>query len=218
MSKRKVRFVKGEYYHVYNRGVDKRTIFNDEQDVTRFLQSMLEFNVEKPIGSIYENSFLKQDVSQKSNPLVSFTAYCLNPNHFHLILTPLLERGLESFMQRLGTGYTLYFNNKNKRSGALFQGNFKASHIDSNEYLLHVSAYVNLNDKTHQLGGEASKLVRSSWNEYLELKLQKGAICQKEIVLEQFKKSEYKKFALSSLQDILARKALENEIKKILID
>ena len=217
MANRKVNFVEGEYYHVYNRGVDKRSIFNDNKDTNRFFQSMMEFNVKDPIGSIYENSLLKED-NLKPNPLVSFIAYCLNPNHYHFILTPMIEKGLESFMQRLGTGYTLYFNNKNKRSGSLFQGNFKASHIDSNEYLLHVSAYVNLNDKTHQLGGETSKLVRSSWNEYIEAHPSNG-ICDKNIILEQFKNfTEYKDFALSSLEDILERKEAEKELRTILID
>jgi len=216
VAKRKVNFVEGEYYHVYNRGVDKRSIFNNNADTDRFLQSMMEFNVKEPIGSIYENSFLKEN-DHKTNPLVSFVAYCLNPNHYHFILTPMIEKGLESFMQRLGTGYTLYFNNRNKRTGSLFQGNFKASHIDSNEYLLHVSAYVNLNDKTHQLGGFASKLVRSSWSEYNQPRM--DGICDKSIILEQFKNStEYKDFALSSLKDIIERKEAEKELRTILID
>ncbi len=216
MAKRKVNFVEGEYYHVYNRGVDKRSIFNNDGDTDRFLQSMMEFNVREPIGSIYENSFLKEN-NYKPTPLVSFIAYCLNPNHYHFILTPMIEKGLESFMQRLGTGYTLYFNNRNKRTGSLFQGNFKASHIDSNEYLLHVSTYVNLNDKTHQLGGEASKLVRSSWSEYNQPRM--DGICDKSIILEQFNNStEYKDFALSSLKDIIERKEAEKELRTILID
>ena len=70
-------------------------------------------------------------------------------------------------MQRLGTGYTMYFNEKEKRSGSLFQGVFKSLHINTNEYLLHLSAYVNLNDRVHQLGSETSKLVKSSWREYI---------------------------------------------------
>lgn len=218
MSKRKINFVEEEYYHVYNRGVDKRIIFNDQFDVDRFFQSMLEFNIKEPIGSIYENSFLKEkDGNQKPDPLVSFVAYCLNPNHYHFIITPLVKKGIESFMQRLGTGYTMYFNERNQRSGSLFQGNFKASHINSNEYLLHVSAYVNLNDKVHQLGGEASKLVRSSWKEYTQQTFE--GICDKKIVLEQFNKlNDYKSFALSSLKDTIERKKMEKDLQTMLID
>jgi REP element-mobilizing transposase RayT len=125
MSLRKTDFIEGEYYHIYNRGVDKRDIFLEIPDLMRFLQSMKEFNVKDPIGSLYENSFLK-DVGGKASKskLVKFVAYCLNPNHYHFILTPLVEKGIEKFMQRLGTGYVMYFNEKNKRSGAvLLNGN-----------------------------------------------------------------------------------------------
>src|SRR3989344_6008505 len=121
MSMRKMAFLPGEYYHIYNRGVDKRNIFSDKKDLGRFFQSMKEFNTKNPIGSLYENSFVN---------------YCLNPNHYHFLLTPLVEKGVEKFMQRLGTGYTMYFNERNKRSGSLFQGKFKSKHINSNEYLL----------------------------------------------------------------------------------
>lgn len=216
MSLRKTNFVEGEYYHIYNRGVDKRTIFNNKDDVSRFLQSISEFNRKETIGSIYEKSFRKED-AKKYERLVSFTAYSLIPNHYHFILTPLVEKGIEFFMQRLGTGYTMYFNNRYERSGSLFQGKFKASHIDSNEYLLHVSAYVNLNDKSHQLGGKASKLVRTSWEEYLHNDV--APRCDKEIILDQFKDiNEYRSFCLNSLQDMIARKEQEKELRELLLD
>ena len=74
--------------------------------------------------------------------LVEIVAYCLNPNHYHLIVKQISEKGIERFMQKIGTGYTNYFNKRYERSGALFQGKFKSIHIDSNEYLLHLSVYV----------------------------------------------------------------------------
>src|SRR3989344_8431518 len=110
---RKTSFAEGEYYHVYNRGVDKRDIFTDNEDYTRFLLSMREFNVRDPIGSIYENSFAKEQLTHKPSkrqPLVKFIAFCLNPNHYHFILQQMTERGVEKYMHRLGTGYTKYFN------------------------------------------------------------------------------------------------------------
>lgn len=213
MAIRKTPFVEGEYYHVYNRGVDKRNIFSDEFDVQRFFQSMEEFNAIDPIGSIYQNSFTKDTSSNQlgsSTPklkLVNFVSYCLNQNHYHFILEQVSDKGIEKFMHRLGTGYTNYFNKKNKRTGALFQGKFKAVHIGSNEQLLHVSAYVNLNDKVHQLGSRTPKLMhsRSSWGEYVAD--HKNNFCSKDIILEQFKNiKEYQKFAESSLNDILKRK------------
>lgn len=81
-------------------------------------------------------------------------------NHlsFHFILEQISEKGIEKLMQRVGMGYAKYFNNKYKRSDSLFQGTFKAIHIDTNEYLLHLSAYINLNHKVHELGHLVSKL------------------------------------------------------------
>lgn len=220
---RKTPFIIGEYYHIYNRGVDKRITFQDDYDLQRFYSSIEEFNVLEPIGSIYENSFIKKlgSLASKSeeNILVSLVAYCVNPNHFHLILRQEEERGIEKFMQRIGTGYTKYFNNKHERSGALFQGVFKSIHIDTNEYLLHLSAYVNLNDRVHQLGSEASKLVRSrsSWGEYIDEKA-KG-VCEKDIILDQFRNGdEYKEFALSSLESILERKEELKDIGEFLLE
>ena len=221
---RKTPFISGEYYHIYNRGVDKRVTFMDEDDIQRFYDSMKEFNVLEPIGSIYENSFAKKlgsstSKSERDALLVGLTAYCANPNHFHLILKQEAEKGIEKFMHRIGTGYTKYFNNKYKRGGALFQGRFKSVHIDSNEYLLHVSAYVNLNDRVHQLGSPTSKLVRSrsSWGEYTDRRIQ--GICEKKIILGQFRNiAEYKGFALSSLETITKRKEDLKDIGEFLLE
>ncbi len=205
---RRIPFIEKEFYHIYNRGVDKRKIFSKREDLARFFQSMNEFNTIDPIGSIYQKSFDKNQKSSK--PLVQFVAFCLNPNHFHFLITQLEERGIEKFMHRLGTGYTRYFNEKYKRSGALFQGRFKASHIDTNEYLLHASAYVNLNFKAHRLSEK--DLYFSSWSEYQNLGNPK--FCNKKIILEQFKtNSGYLKFAQSSLTSILKRKEAVTELE-----
>lgn len=212
---RKVQLATGEYYHIFNRGADKRNIFSDGHDYARFLQSMEEFNTVEPIGSIFENSFRKhpklgnpvsklEDVGD-SKPLVHFTAYCLNPNHYHFLLKQVADKGIEKFMHRLGLGYTKYFNQKNLRSGVLFQGPFKGVHIDSNEYLLHVSAYVNLNNSVHKLGNGVSK---SSWEEYTEGRV---GLCEKDIILKQFKRpSEYQDFAHDALKIMLERKEMEH--------
>ena len=228
MPIRKTQFVVGEYYHIYNRGVDKRVIFSKEEDVDRFFQSMDEFNVIEPIGSIYENSFHQLGSrTPKSEKLVNFIAYCLNPNHYHFLLEQVAEKGIEKFMQKLGTGHTNYFNNKYHRNGSLFQGRFKAVHIGTNEQLLHISAYVNLNDRVHQLGSPASKLIksRSSWEEYMEEStLESGfqikeIFCNKDIIIEQFKnKNEYKKFAEDSLESILERKENLKETDELLLE
>ncbi len=223
MVYRKKPFAVGEYYHVFNRGTDKRTIFTDQNDINRFFQSMVEFNTVEPIGSIFENSFVqKKPLKAKvapSEPLVHFVAYCLNPNHYHFILQQASENGIPKFMQRLGTGYTNYFNELNDRTGALFQGTYKSIHIASDAYLLHVSAYVNLNDKVHQLGSLTPKLVKSisSWEEYVGKDT--AGICKKEAILDQFKNSRhYKDFALSSLVTMRQRKREMKDLERFLLE
>lgn len=208
---RKTQFVNNEYYHIFNRGVDKRETSLNYEDMARFFQSMSEFNTIEPIGSIFENSFRNTALggsTAKSEKLVNFVCYCLNPNHYHFILEQVADNGIQKFMHRLGGGYTWYFNNKYKRTGSLFQGRYKSVHIDTNEYLLHVSAYVNLNNKAHQFGGSTAKLTMSSWKEYL--KNSKEGFCNKEIVLGQFNNiEEYKKFAEDSLKNIREKKEME---------
>lgn len=203
---RKIEFSTGEYYHVFNRGVDKRQIFLNEDDVSRFLQSMREFNVTEPIGSMYENSFKNSlggstAKSGKEDRLVELVGYCLNPNHYHFILRQISDKGIEKFMHRLG-GYTWFFNKKYNRSGSLFQGRYKAVHIDSNEQLLHTSVYVNLNDKVHSLGVSTAKLVRSGWGEYSpdSKKDVQSGFCNTDVILSQFKNRDaYKRFAEDAL-------------------
>lgn len=219
---RKISFADGEFYHVYNRGTDKRTIFLDDQDFNRFLQSMVEFNNLDPVGGLFVNSFRKKllrgsaskfdELTGKDEKLVEIIAYCLNSNHFHFVLKQVSEKGIEKFMQRLGTGYTMYFNHKYNRTGVLFQGKFKAVHVDSNEYLLHVSAYVNLNFQVHVLRGSASK---SSWGEYVG-KCHGVRLCNTEPVFGQFRnKSDYILFAENSLKGILERRGFLDEASRL---
>lgn len=214
---RKFKFTNGEYYHVYNRGVDKREIFLDQYDFERFLQGMNEFNSVRPIGSIFENSFRKDSLSNPIAKLVDIASYCLNPNHFHMILRQRVDGGISEFMRRIGTGFTQRFNFRYKRNGVLFQGKFKAKHVDSNEYLLHLSAYVNLNNEVHKIKND--KKFRSSWNEYSLFGKHKNIICTPKIILDQFTNfNDYKVFATSSLCDILERKQLFKEMKELWLD
>jgi len=216
---RKIKFVNNEFYHLYNRGVDKRLIFNNKYDVERFLQCMEEFNTVSLVGSLYENSFLSPEIrnKRKDKKLVNIIAYCLNPNHYHFILQQIITNGISQFIKRLSGGHAWYFNNKYKRSGALFQGPFKAKFIDSNEYLLHLSAYVNLNFKVHQLGDQVAKLVKSSWEEYAVD--QRFGLCKKNIILDQFNSAkEYKIFALDALPALVEKKKNDKELADLLLE
>jgi putative transposase len=220
MSLRRIPLANTEFYHVFNRGVDKRRIFMDQYDLQRFFQSMFVFNTLEPIGSIYEHTYLKKFGSEaskkeKNKKLVDFGCFCLNLNHYHFILRQISDQGIEKFMHRLSTGYTKYFNHKHQRSGVLFQGPFKAVHIDTNEQLLHVSAYVNLNFKVHNFGSEASKNFKplSSWDEYIGKS--KFDFCQKNDILGQFKnKKEYENFAKKTLKSISQKKEMLRELEE----
>ena len=180
---------------------------------------MDEFNVIEPIGSIYESAFLGQSIKlkRKRRRLVNFVSYCLNPNHFHFLVQQVYTGGVSELMKRLLGGYTWYFNKKHNRAGSLFQGTFKAKHINSNEYLLHLSAYVNLNHRAHQLGGLTAKLHKSSWHEYI-VKNNEG-FCKNKIILDQFRNQyEYEEFAESSLRDIVERKRRDEEFSELLLE
>src|SRR3989338_2428056 len=216
---RKTPFINGKIYHIYNRGVDKRAIIMDHSDADRFFRSMIEFNVPDPIGSLYVNSFKKQirgstskdEKGQENERIVDIICYCVNPNHFHFILRQVSDRGIEKFMQRIGTGYTMYFNNRYERSGALFQGKFKAIHVDTNEYLLRLSSYVNLNFRVHRYGVQALPLIRSSWDEYLGKSNKQ--YCEKDVILGQLRHpSEYADFSEDALIGILERKLMEKAL------
>lgn len=194
---RKTEFAIGEYYHIYNRGVDKREIFSDSQDYFWFLSGLEEFNDEKITkslgGKIREKK--KRSLAPETKPLVTIIAYCLNPNHYHLILKEEKEKGITRFMHRLGTSYTNYFNQKYQRSGSLFQGPFQAVHIDSDEYLLYLSAYVNHNHFIHGCSKDKKEIYPySSLPDYL--KQRKQNFIKPEIIAQEFKKpEEYLKFS-----------------------
>lgn len=154
---RKVKFVKNNFYHIYNRGVEKRSIFQDDNDRWRFLQGLFLFNDEKNSFNLLWHleqkkrkatfgllkDILKEQGDKRSN-LVNIIADCLMPNHFHLILEEIRENGITLFMHKLGTGYTKYFNKRYQRVGSLFQGTFKAVLIDKEDYLRYLLVYINV--------------------------------------------------------------------------
>jgi putative transposase len=188
-------FVTGEYYHIYNRGVEKREIFLCKRDYLRFLESMKEFNDAKPVYSLFLHRKLKRrgvlDVGRLKE-LVEIVCYCLNPNHFHFILKQAEENGISEYMKRIGGGYTKYFNHHNHRSGFLFQGRFKSVHIKTNAQLLYLSAYINKNRYIHGYRDDLNWSF-SSFQEYIGTR--NNGICNTNVILNQFeRKREYRDF------------------------
>ncbi len=145
---RKIVFSEGEFYHIYNRGVDKRKIFLSVSDYRRFLALLYHANDSAPAhiaNTLKRRKFTDIFQEKRETPLVAIGAYCLMPNHFHILMTPLVEGGISRFMLKLQTGYSMYFNLLNDRNGALFQGKFKAEHANSDVYLQYLYAYIHLN-------------------------------------------------------------------------
>lgn len=183
-----------EWYHCYNRGVDKRVIFEDAGDYNRFLLLLYLGNGSVPlhIANIKDKSIravLEDSSLEREEPVVEIGAYILMPNHFHLLLKEIMEGGITIFMQRIFTAFTMYFNKKYERTGALFAGPFKSRHVDDDRYLKHLVSYLHLN---------AAELFDQRWKDGL------GNIGRI--------KSRLMEYPYSSLPDFLRQQRLERKI------
>lgn len=140
-------FAPGEYYHLYNRGTDKRKIFLDKKDYERFVSLLFLCNSGIPLHrSDHEGATLEKIFHiERETTLVNIGAYVLMPNHFHLVVHEQTEGGISMFMQKLSTAYTMYFNRRHKRSGGLFEGRFRGTHAKQDNYLKYLFAYIHLN-------------------------------------------------------------------------
>ena len=147
---RKTALVEGEFYHLYNRGVDKRSIFMTAHDYRRFMALLYLANdrADIRVGNILKSTAYADIFTRgQEEPLVAIGSFCLMPNHFHILATPLSEKGIPQFMHKLQTGHSMYFNTKNERSGSLFQGPYKSSHADTDQYLKFLFSYIHESSK-----------------------------------------------------------------------
>lgn len=184
-------YVEGGYYHVYNRGVEKRAIFLDEQDYNVFLSYLKEYLLPKdekelqqrisdPTASNKEKDKIRKLLQLNNfNQEITLLAYCLMPNHFHLFIKQRGSVAIDKFMNSLGTRYTMYFNRKYKRVGALYQDVYKAVLISSEVQFLHLSRYIHKQ-------ALAPKNQPSSYSEYTDLR--KALWVHPEEVLSYFSK------------------------------
>lgn len=139
-----------DLYHVLNRGVDKRTIFMDKQDYLRFIHNMFELNNQDVVNSCSYNfrnfpDLASRYIKKPRKLLVDVHAFCLMPNHYHLMVSPRVEKGVSKFMSKLNMSYAKYFNTKYKRVGALFQGRYKVVPITREEHFLYLPYYIHMN-------------------------------------------------------------------------
>jgi len=137
----------GEWYHCFNRGVEKRIVFEDERDSNRFLMTLYLANGTRPVH-LFDNrrpELLKVFKEDRGVPIVAVGAYCLMPNHFHLMLKEITDGGITTFMRKLGVAYTMYFNARNERVGNLFMKPFRSRHIGTDRYFQRALQYIHLN-------------------------------------------------------------------------
>ena len=151
MSTRKQSFAPEEFYHLYNRGTDKRKIFMDKHDYEYFLFLMYVCNTIKSIElrNIGENF-------DREETIVDIGVYCLMPNHFHILIHEKIDGGISKYMLKLMTSYSMYFNKKYKRTGKLYEGKFKSTHASDDNYFKYLYSYIHLNP---------AKLVDKNWKE-----------------------------------------------------
>ena len=188
---RKHTFSPGEFYHLYNRGVEKRETFLSQRDYKRFLALLFLCNgaTSVNIKSIGENVSDIWEID-RGQPLVNICTYCLMPNHFHLLIQARGDGNVARFMQKLMTGYTMYLNKLNERTGSLFQGTYQSVHANTDRYLKYLFAYIHLNPL---------KLIEPRW---------------KEIGLQDNRRAEtyLQQYPYSSFQDFLGNKRPEKNI------
>ena len=218
----------GNLYHVYNFGIDDRDIFTDPLDSFRFTKALEYFNTTKSTKffelfkdehglaprtkSLKTKERERQDTSEK---LVSIIAFCLNTDHFHLVLRQEVEGGIAAFMKKLSVGYTNYFNKRYVRRGSLFAGRYRSEPIKTKADLQYVSAYVNLNNHVHDLEGN-SHIVRSSMRDYINPDNAYGFVSTSD-VLYSFggSREEYLNFAQETVQFIIdTREQNKNFLRK----
>lgn len=142
----------GEFYHVFNRGVDRSNVFRNANEYNRFLSTLEFYRYQETHirfstylnASPLQASTMRDDL-ESSDELISLLAFALMPNHFHLLIKQEKDHGIHQFLFKALNSFAKYINTRRHRVGPLFQGNFQAVRIESEEQLLHVSRYIHIN-------------------------------------------------------------------------
>lgn len=144
MTMRDTPFKVGEWYHCYNRSIEGRNAFEDPKDYFRFLELLYLANDESPLRRDDLGARTFEDIlaTPRSKPLVSLGAFCLTLDKFNLVVQEIEDGGITSFMRKLGTAYTLYFNSRHKRVGNLFLKPFRSRHVSAERELQNLISYV----------------------------------------------------------------------------
>lgn len=167
-SKNRIKsYIKDSYYHIYNRGVEKRVTFLDDQDYIVFLYflklylSPIEQAAPKTFSNIQTVRVKKVFFDE-----IELHSFCLMPNHFHFLIHQKNSNSITEFMRALITSYVLYFNKKYKRVGALYQGTYKAVLVTQDSYLLHLTRYIHANPLKLLTRSDLAQLGEYSYSSY----------------------------------------------------
>lgn len=194
---RNIRLAPDEHYHIFNRGVEKKTIFHDSRDYYRFLFLILSFQSSKPLKNLsrlledfVQHRVLHTKDEMLKNRMVELVAFCVMPNHFHLILKEVKEGGISAYMQRVLNAYGKYYNTRYEKSGHVFQGPYRAVHVESDKQLLYLATYIFRNPR--ELSQWLNKENKYPWSSYQDFITENrwGEFLMPGIILEQFKTSE----------------------------
>lgn len=191
--------VNGEFYHLYNRGSDKRPTFNQPRDYKRFQQTLYyyQFLGPKPRFSRFAKADLSSFKPDLNKKLVDIISYCIMPNHFHFLVKQLKDNGISIFISQLCNSYTKYFNTKYPRVGPLFQGKFQSVLVETEAQFIHLSRYIHLNPV---VSGLAKNLEDWSWSSYLEY-INKPFICNTSEILNLFpSQKKYQEFVKAQIE------------------
>lgn len=207
-TNRKLVFANGQFYHVFNRGVERRHTFTTSKEFVRAYETLkyyrfanlpLRFSKFLTLNKEEKEKFIVK--LDRKNTLVEIIAYCFMPNHFHFLLRQNKDNGTSKFMANFQNSYSKYFNKKNERTGPLFEGLFKAVLVESDEQLLHLTRYIHLNPVTPYLINE-EELPNYEWSSFPEyLNHKEGSFIAADVALNFFKSSEkYNQFVLDQVE------------------
>mgnify|MGYP001604238793 CR=1 FL=1 len=209
MPKRKTPLVNEEIYHVFNRSVAQQPIYRNKREYNvflnlleyyRFSKTPLRFSHFTRLRSEAKNEILNNLYIQNKT-LVDIHAFCLMPNHYHLLLKQTSDNGIKDFLRLSQNSYARYLNIKTKRFGALFQSPFKALRIENDEQFVHVSRYIHLNPLTSYILKDFSELKAYEFGSYKDhLSENPRKFINKHFLMKLFKNNEsLQKFTQNNL-------------------
>lgn len=203
MPSRLVPLINDQYYHVFNRSIEKKPIFTEKREYSRMLATANYYQYSSQpmkLSSLLKLSNIQRDeltkqMRQKYPKLITIIAFVLLPNHFHFLVKQKIENGISKFFKNISDSYTRYFNTKHERLGPIFQGQFKAVRIESDQQLLHLSRYIHLNPYTSFLVKTLDQLQNYPWSSLPQYLSKKEGFCEIKDIIDHFPSTnDYWKF------------------------